>query len=262
MNVGIIGVGNIGSIIAKLLLQEGHSLFLVDRHIDKLKRFENCDFAKDVSKLPKKLDVLFLSIKPQDAREVIIKLSKQNHEFKYIISTVTGLQIDEIKEHCDAKIARIMPNIPISIGKGVVGISYENDTTKEDKDLISKMLLPFGKIVEVKERLISAVTALSGSGPAFIFVIVEALIDAGIKLGLSYEVSMEMILQTLKGSIELLENEGKHPGELRHIVTSPSGTTIEGIYSLEQSGLRGILMKTIFDTYQRAVELSEKVNSK
>jgi pyrroline-5-carboxylate reductase len=122
------------------------------------------------------------------------------------------------------------------------------------------MLKPFGSIIEVKERLISSVTALSGSGPAFVFVIVEALIDAGIKLGLSYEVAMEMILQTLRGSVELLENEKKHPGELRHIVTSPAGTTIEGIYSLEQSGLRGILMKTIFDTYQRADELAEKIN--
>ena len=261
MRVGIVGVGNIGSIIARLLLKEGHELFLIDRHLEKKSKFNGTHFSKDVSELPETLDVLFLSIKPQDARDVMMKISSVNHDFSYVVSTVTGLRIEEIQKHfSNSRIARIMPNIPIAIGQGVVGISYGKSVSKDDKALISRMLKPFGSIIEVKERLISSVTALSGSGPAFVFVIVEALIDAGIKLGLSYEVAMEMILQTLRGSVELLENEKKHPGELRHIVTSPAGTTIEGIYSLEQSGLRGILMKTIFDTYQRADELAEKIN--
>ncbi len=263
MNVGVVGVGNIGTIIATLLLKEKHKLFLVDRHEEKAEKFKDCGFYKDVFGLPKELDVLFLSIKPQDAKEVMKKISKNDCNYKYIVSTVTGLQIKEIKKYfLNSKVIRIMPNIPISIGKGVIGTSYDASLDQEDKNIISKILNPFGKVIEVKESLISSVTALSGSGPAFVFVIVEALIDAGIKLGLSYEVSMDMILQTLKGSIELLEKEKKHPGELRHIVTSPAGTTIEGIYSLEQSGLRGILMKTIFDTYQRAFELSENIMDK
>jgi pyrroline-5-carboxylate reductase len=261
MKIGIVGVGNIGSIIARILLEEGHSLFLVDRHIEKAENFKGAEFSKDVDNLERDLDILFLSIKPQDAVDLMIKIASEKHNFSYIVSTVAGLEIEEIKQYFShSKISRIMPNIPIAIGKGVVGISYDKTFSKDDKKLVSKLLKPFGTIVEVKERLISSVTALSGSGPAFVFVIVEALIDAGIKLGLSYEVAMEMVLQTLKGSVELLEAEKKHPGELRHIVTSPAGTTIEGIYSLEQSGLRGILMKTIFDTYQRATELSEKVN--
>ncbi|MCL4407965.1 MAG: pyrroline-5-carboxylate reductase, partial [Thermotogae bacterium] len=117
------------------------------------------------------------------------------------------------------------------------------------------VFLLFGVLVEIEEKHFAAVTALSGSGPAFIFVIIEALVDAGMKLGLSYDTSMELVIETIKGSAELLQKEGKHPGEFRHLVTSPGGTTIEGIYSLEREGLRGILMKMIFDTYKKALEL-------
>ncbi len=109
-----------------------------------------------------------------------------------------------------------------------------------------------GKVVEVPEKHMAAVTSLSGSGPAFVFVLIESLIDAGLRLGLSYDLSRELVIETLKGSAELLQVMGNHPGEFRHIVTSPAGTTIEGIYSLEREGIRGILMKAIYDTYKRA----------
>ncbi|RKX55179.1 MAG: pyrroline-5-carboxylate reductase [Thermotoga sp.] len=261
MFVGIIGVGNIGSIIADTLSVDGKNLFLVDRHEYKLQRFaeKGAQTAFDISQLPNYLDVLFIAVKPQDARKLLKELGSVDFNVKYIISTVTGLKISEI-DSCFhiPQIVRIMPNIPIAIGKGVVGVAYGDSLSGNDKKFVNELLAPFGKLVEVKEKLFSAVTALSGSGPAFIFVIVEALVDAGMKLGLSYEVSMELILQTLKGSAELLENEQKHPGELRHLVTSPAGTTIEGIYSLEQRGLRGILMQAIQDTYRRACELSDE----
>ncbi|RAM60027.1 pyrroline-5-carboxylate reductase, partial [Mesotoga sp. SC_3PWM13N19] len=105
----------------------------------------------------------------------------------------------------------------------------------------------------------AAVTALSGSGPAFVFVIVESLIDVGLKMGLSYDVARELILGTLGGSVELLKVKGNHPGEFRHLVTSPGGTTIEGIYSLEREGLRGTIMKALFDTYLRAREINSEL---
>ncbi len=255
MRVGIVGVGNIGSIIADLLLKAGHELYLVNRHVDKLRKYEG--LAKtylDVERIPS-VNALFLCVKPQDARSALKRIPSSNSK-RLFISTVTGLTIAEISSYVKGDIVRIMPNIPISIGKGVIGMSC-GESCPDRKDEVQKLLLPFGKMVEVDESLFPAVTALSGSGPAFIFVIIEALVDAGMKLGLSYETAMDLILETIKGSAELLEVEAKHPGELRHIVTSPAGTTIEGIYSLEQQGLRGILMKTIFDTYKRAVELQE-----
>ncbi len=254
MKVGIIGVGNIGSIIADLLIQKGHEVHLVNRHIEKLRKYEGiAQTYLDVEKIPE-TEILFLCVKPQDALGVLKRIPRSSK--RILISTVAGLTINEISSYLGDGVVRIMPNIPISIGKGVIGISYDDKSSLEKKK-VEELLLPFGKLVEVSENLFPAVTALSGSGPAFVFVIIESLVDAGMKLGLSYEISMNLVLETMKGSAQLLEHEAKHPGELRHLVTSPAGTTIEGIYSLEQQGLRGILMKTIFDTYKRALQLQQ-----
>jgi|UniRef100_A0A7V3RDI9 pyrroline-5-carboxylate reductase len=256
MKIGIIGVGNIGSIIAEILLEKGHELFLVNRRIAKLKKFEGkVKIFSKIEEIPN-VDVLFLCVKPQDAKSILTRIPESS-EKRIFISTVTGLKISEIRYYLSDDIVRIMPNIPISIGKGVVGLSYSQDFNEIRITDVRDLLSPFGTLVEIEEKYFAAVTALSGSGPAFIFVIIEALVDAGMKLGLSYDTSMQLVIETVKGSAELLQKEGKHPGEFRHLVTSPGGTTIEGIYSLEQEGLRGILMKMIFDTYKRAVELQD-----
>ncbi|MCL5031946.1 MAG: pyrroline-5-carboxylate reductase [Thermotogae bacterium] len=251
MKIGIIGVGNIGTIIAEALIDD-HDLVLVNRRTEKLKKFQNK--AQIFSKIEEMPDVgmLFFCVKPQDA---ISALKRIKIKSGIIISTVTGLKISTIKSYLDGDVVRIMPNIPISIGKGVVGITYSEEFIDDKKQIVKSLLSNFGVLVEIEEKHFAAVTALSGSGPAFIFVIIEALVDAGMKLGLSYDTSMELVIETIKGSAELLQKEGKHPGEFRHLVTSPGGTTIEGIYSLEREGLRGILMKMIFDTYKKALEL-------
>ncbi|MGC8545049.1 pyrroline-5-carboxylate reductase [Athalassotoga sp.] len=253
MKIGIIGVGNIGTIIAEALIDD-HDLVLVNRRTEKLKRFQNkAQIFSKIEEMPD-VDILFFCVKPQDAISALKRIKVKSG---IIVSTVTGLKISTIKSHLDGNIVRIMPNIPISIGKGVVGITYSEEFTDDKKQIVKSLLSNFGVLVEIEEKHFAAVTALSGSGPAFIFVIIEALVDAGMKLGLSYDTSMELVIETIKGSAELLQKEGKHPGEFRHLVTSPGGTTIEGIYSLEREGLRGILMKMIFDTYKKALELQD-----
>lgn len=253
MKIGIIGVGNIGMIIADALSVGDHDLVLVNRRTEKLRKFEGrAQILSKIEEMPD-VDVLFFCVKPQDAPNALKRIKKSKDMIT--ISTVTGLDISTMKAHLNGEVVRIMPNIPISIGKGVVGITYSEGFTDEKKQMVRSLLSGFGVLVDVDEKDFAAVTALSGSGPAFIFVIIEALVDAGMKLGLSYDTSMELVVETIKGSAELLQREGKHPGEFRHLVTSPGGTTIEGIYSLEREGLRGILMKMIFDTYKKAIEL-------
>ncbi|HEU24813.1 MAG: pyrroline-5-carboxylate reductase [Mesoaciditoga sp.] len=252
MKIGIIGVGNIGTIIAEALIDD-HQLVLVNRRTEKLKRFQSkAQIFSKIEEMPD-VDILFFCVKPQDATGALKRIKRSNE--RVIISTVTGLKMSTIKSYLEGDIVRIMPNIPISIGKGVVGLTYSEEFPEDKKQTVKSLLSNFGVLVEIEEKHFAAVTALSGSGPAFIFVIIEALVDAGMKLGLSYDTSMELVIETIKGSAELLQKEGKHPGEYRHLVTSPGGTTIEGIYSLEREGLRGILMKMIFDTYKKALEL-------
>lgn len=257
-------MGNIGSIIARRLVESGSSkpaeVFLSNRSSEKLRAFieEGYPIAK-AREICSVCDVIFLCVKPQDSEKMFSELGRA--EDKILVSTMTAVSIDKIQKKTGArKIVRIMPNVPAMIGKGLVGVCRSQDLDDETWQVCLRILSCLGTVVEVKEEQMEAVTALSGSAPAFFFVIVEALIDAGIRMGLSYEKSRLMVLETMAGSAELLLKLENHPGEFRHVVTSPAGTTIEGIYTMEREGVRGALMKTIQETYLRALQLKEQIN--
>ncbi|WP_041082525.1 pyrroline-5-carboxylate reductase [Thermotoga profunda] len=261
--IGIVGVGNIGSIIAKRLVESGlykaDEIFLANRSQQKLIPFVEKGYRLATpAEISRFCDVIFLCVKPQDSEEMFSQLGKLN---ALIVSTMTAVTIERIilKTNCE-KVVRIMPNVPAMIGRGVVGVSRSSHVGEDDWKRCCKLLSALGTIVEVDEKHLAAVTALSGSAPAFIFVIIEALIDAGIRVGLSYETSRLMVLETLRGSSELLLRLGDHPGEFRHVVTSPAGTTIEGIYRMEREGIRGALMKTIQETYLKAIQLQKELS--
>jgi len=267
MKIGIIGVGNIGSIFAGRLLGELKDLdrlYLHDRNQERLSNYSGEDDRVRIASSPDEVlsncTHVIIAVKPQDCLELFSEIINGKNSCPIIISTITGIEINLISEKTGLeKIARIMPNVPSAIGRGVTGFVCSNSLTGSDKRDVERILLTMGDIVEVREKDLAAVTALSGSGPAFVFVIVESLIDVGLKMGLSYDVARELILGTLGGSVELLKVKGNHPGEFRHLVTSPGGTTIEGIYSLEREGLRGTIMKALFDTYLRAKEINSEL---
>jgi len=264
MNIGIIGVGNIGGIFVEQLKKDKEiTLYLFDKHTDKISPFEGkkrCICSDSTEKLVQECDTIILSVKPQDSIPLLKGLKDFDFEHKIIISTITGISIARIGEEINAKkVARIMPNVPSAIGKGVTGVCYSQAFDKAAKDAVNCILSKLGNVIEIEEKAFPAVTALSGSGPAFVFVVIESMIDIGLKMGLSYDVSRELVLGTLIGSAQLLEARGNHPGEFRHLVTSPAGTTIEGIYSLEREGLRGTIMKAINDTFERAKSISDEI---
>ncbi|MFO7882125.1 MAG: pyrroline-5-carboxylate reductase [Kosmotogaceae bacterium] len=264
MNIGVIGVGNIGSIFVERLIDtdENH-IVIYDRNPLRMDSFageDNVKAAGSVDEVVDKSELLIVAVKPQDAGELLEELRKVSVSEKILVSTITGVTTEKIKKLAGANfIARIMPNVPAAIGKGVTGLHLDDSLDDEKKEKVLSILKKLGAVVEVEEKHFSAVTALSGSGPAFVFVIVESLIDIGLKMGLSYDKARELIIDTLIGSGELLKERGSHPGEFRHLVTSPSGTTIEGIYSLERDAFRGTIMKALFDTYIKAKELSEDI---
>ena len=265
MKIGIIGVGNIGSIILERLLISGkfdpEDITIFNRTRSKMERYRQrgVKLASSNQELCENSDLIFLCVKPQDAEELFRQIESVDFSSKILVSTMVGIKIGYMKERLKAeRIVRIMPNVPAMIGKGITPTAFSESFSDAEKEKVFEILSTLGKVVEIKEKHLPAVTALSGSGPAFVFVVIEALIDAGLKLGLSYEVSRELVLETLKGSSELLQVKGNHPGEFRHMVTSPAGTTIEGIYSLEREGIRGILMKAIFDTFKRASDFEDQ----
>lgn len=261
MRIGIIGVGNIGSIILERLLLSGKydpdDIVIHNRTPSKAEKYKSrgVRIASSNAELCENSDLIFLCVKPQDSDEMFSQIESVDFDDKIIVSTMVGVKIEEIRKRLGTKkVVRIMPNVPAMIGKGITPMAFSDGFTEEEMERVMEIVKVMGKVVRIREKHLPAVTALSGSGPAFVFVVIEALIDAGLKLGLSYEVSRELVLETLKGSAELLQVKGNHPGEFRHMVTSPAGTTIEGIYSLEREGIRGVLMKALFDTYQRAKE--------
>src|SRR6056297_1588379 len=264
MNIGIIGVGNIGGIFVDQLKKDKTiTLYLFDKHRGKIESHEgekSCVICDSTLELIRKSESIILSVKPQDSIPLLEGMKTFKFGDKTIISTITGISMDRIqKEIIAKKVARIMPNVPSAIGKGVTGVCFSEGFDATSKDAVNCILSKLGNVIEIEEKAFPAVTALSGSGPAFVFVVIESMIDIGLKMGLSYDVSRELVLGTLIGSAQLLEARGNHPGEFRHLVTANAGTTIEGIYSLEREGLRGTIMKAINDTFERAKMISDEI---
>jgi pyrroline-5-carboxylate reductase len=260
MHVGIIGVGTIGEIFAERLAGEGHKLFAYDMRAERLEEIAN---RYGVRKAPSNAaliewsEVVVIAVKPQAFLSLIEEMKNANLDGKLFISVLAGVATARYeRELPDVKVVRIMPNLPIKIGKGVIAISRGENVTEQDEEQVTELLDVLGAVEKVPEEKIDAVTALSGSGAGYVFAIIEALADAGVRIGLDYPQSLRMVAGTVAGSAKMIEETGSHPAELRNKVCSPAGTTVEGIFVLEEMGIRGILMKAVLAAYKRAKELA------
>ena len=183
---------------------------------------------------------------------------KELKKGQVIISLLAGIPIVTLKESFPrATILRMMPNLALIYGKGVIGVSSNEKISKKNKESLTKVLESLGKVYWLSEDKINALTALTSSGPAFFFVMMEAMIDAGIAMGFSAQEAQDLIHHMLQGSLTLLEKTSKHPGELKWQIASPQGTTIAGLKKLEELALRGGIINTFLAAYDRANELGE-----
>lgn len=260
MHLTIIGCGNMGSALAQRLSPH-YKLFLYDRNVEKTEHLEKQGFGKACKQLPETLrqsDIVILAIKPQNLHEAI-DLIYQNGKSKkpLLVSLLTGTPLAKLQNHFpNYKIIRMMPNLPMIHGEGLIGLSASDDISEKEQQPVTELCQHLGKVYWIPESKIDAFTALAGSGPGFAFVLIEAMIDAGINLGFSVKDSQDLVHQMLKGSLLLLEKSGKHPGELKWQVTSPAGTTIAGLRQLEKSAFRGAIIDTFFAAYERAKHLN------
>ena len=204
--------------------------------------------------------VLVLAVKPQRLLGVLQELKGSIHQDQLVVSIVAGAKIETITDELlHAAVVRTMPNTPAQIGEGVTAWTPSAAVNETQEQQVRAMLDALGKTVRVdNERQIDMATALSATGPTYIFLVMEALIDAGVHMGFSRHVAQEMVHQTMLGAILFARESHKHPAELRNMVTSPGGTSAEAIYQMEKGSLRTVLSKAVWAAYQRAEALGQK----
>jgi len=267
--IGFIGGGNMAEAIIKGMLSSstisGSNIFVSEPNKSRQKFLISeykIKVMKDNLDLVKKTDVLIVAVKPQIIRQVLKDVTEHINEKKLVISVAAGVPISQIEKALSngkkkkLSIVRTMPNTPSVVQEGVTAITAGKGVGKSDLKISHEIFQSVGRTVEVPEDQIDAVTGLSGSGPAYIFMIIEALSDAGVKMGLSRNVANELTIQTVLGSALLVRETGTSPGELKNRVTSPGGTTIAGLHALEKGSLRATLMNAVEKATLRSKELA------
>ena len=260
MKISVIGAGVMGEALIAALIKAGHA----PEHIEIIeKRQERCDelvarYAIKVGKALTDSDVVLLVTKPQDVDAVLADINGKTKEGALLVSFAAGKKISTIANGLNGKnpVVRVMPNTPTLVGKGAAGYSLGTGVTEHQKKFVVDFLSAAGVAVEVNEELQDAVTATSGSGPAYFFAFVESMVKGATALGLSEEVATQLTVQTIIGAAELLASSGKSATTLRENVTSPNGTTFAALQSFAASDLEKIVATAMKAARDRSIELS------
>lgn len=224
---------------------------------EQFQRVTGARVAADNLVVAEQADCLFLAVKPQQISDVLSSLAGRLTRRHLVVSIAAGVPLSTIARVLGdgPRLVRVMPNTPCLIGQGASAYCLGSGATPEDGQLVGRLLEAVGLALEVNEKLLDAVTGLSGSGPAFVYVIIEALSDGGVRMGLPRDVALALAAQTVRGAAELVLSSAQHPAVLKDQVTSPGGTTIAGLQVLESAGVRGALMAAVEAATRRSTEL-------
>ena len=266
-NIAFLGAGNMAEALVKGLLRADVAapgeVLCTDRRPDRLAELAEryrVRTSSDNRAATSGASIVVLSVKPQVMDALLAEIAPALDETKLVISIAAGVPLAAIERRVGhgIRVIRTMPNTPALVGAGATAISPGEHALEEDLRQAKALFDAIGKTVVVDESLLDAVTGLSGSGPAYIFLIIEALSDAGVKVGLDRRTSQDLAAQTVLGSAKLLIETGEHPGRLKDQVTSPGGTAIAGLHTLEAGGLRTTLMNAVEAATKRSHELGRR----
>lgn len=258
--IAVIGTGIMGGGLAAALSNH-HQVSLYDKHYDRAKELADeigVEASKDLSDALQEADVILLAVKPQDLKVVAKHLFGKIREEQILVSVLAGVTHETLKLHFgDTVVLRMMPNVPCFYGEGVIAFADTGEFTDDEKKEFEDIFWPLGELYWIPENKMNAVTAIAGSGPAFAFLIIESVVDAGVALGLSADQSKDIATQMFLGAITAVRETGKHPGELKWDVTSPGGCTIAGVKHFEDEAVRSGLINTFLAVYDRIQDLAE-----
>jgi len=262
MRIAILGTGKIGeSLLAGLRSSDWADIIASSRREERaaeLRERHGVEATTSNTEAIEGADIVVLAVKPQDIEALLGEIGHLLLPEQTVLSVAAAITTARIERHLagDVPVVRSMPNAPSTVHEGIAGMCAGRHAGRDHLDRAGTVLRAVGDVVEVPEDQMDAITAVSGSGPAYYALLAEAMIEAGILLGLSREISTRLVVQTMLGTAKLLRDEKVHPVELREMVTSPGGTTIRAIRELEQAGVRAAFLNAINAAMERSKELA------
>lgn len=266
LRIGFIGAGQMATALARGFVQakviSADRIFACDVSADAASKFASQTGGTVVPAVPavlKQTSLVFLSVKPQHVAGVLAEVKPSLSSEHLLVSIAAGISLAKLSDGLGqfSRLIRVMPNTPALVGAGASAYARGATATEEDGKLVRELLSTVGLAIEVPEKLLDAVTGLSGSGPAYVYQFIEGLSDGGVRMGLPRDAATRLAAQTVLGAAQMVLSTGQHTGALKDAVTSPGGTTIAGLHALEQGGLRGILMDAVQAATERSQELGQ-----
>lgn len=260
--LGVIGVGNMGGSILRGVLESGYisgeDIIVFDHHKENLKDLfeKNVNYSDSELDIIKNVEYLLLSVKPQSFKELSKKIKGKISEDTVLISIAVGISISQLEKYFgDLKFIRVMPNTPALVGEGMSSLTKNEKTSEEELEFAKGIFSSIGKVTVIDEKMIDVFSGLAGCMPAFVYMFIEAAADAGVKNGMKRKDSYDYVSQAVLGSAKMVRDTKIHPGELKDQVTSPGGTTIQGVVTLEDEGFRNAIIKAVDASINYKIDL-------
>lgn len=264
--LGFIGVGNMGypMLIGAMKFLKPQDIIYTTKTLERMEHLKaetGIDYVLDKTEVVAQCKYLVLAVKPQFYEQILTEIRDYVKEGQIIITVAPGIATSDVKYSLKegVKVVRSMPNTPALVGEGMSGVCFSKDKfTQEEKSFINGLFSSFGRYVVVEEHLMDAVVCASGSSPAYVFLLIEALADSIVKYGISRTQAYELVAQTVLGAAKMVLDTKQHPAVLKDNVCSPGGTTIAGLAALEEHGFRNAIMKATDACYEKVISLKNK----
>ena len=262
MKISCIGTGAMGGAIMRAICKkyDVKNIKITDKNVELGKAFANETGATFVSTNKEVLDAdyIFLAVKPQFLSDVFAEIAGSIPTNAVVISMAAGVKLEKLENWAPkARFVRMMPNVCAQIGQAMIAITYNENIKAEEAATVKEILSSAGKLEQVPEKLMDCVTAVSGSGPAFVFMFIEALADAAVRCGMPRSQAYTYAAQTVYGSAGMVLENGQHPAVLKDMVCSPAGTTIEGVAALEKNNFRNAVIEAVTAACDRSIALGK-----
>lgn len=264
--LGFVGAGNMGEAMIRGILKARivppREVVILDIRPERGKELGQrfgVSVAKGMADLFRRCDAIVFAVKPQGVEDVLRQVPADAAKGKLVISVAAGVPTRTFLSALGdgARVVRAMPNTPAQVGMGSTGVCFARDVAREQKEWVRKIFSSFGEVVEFpREELLDVVTALSGSGPAYAFLFIEALAEGAVRAGMGRAEAIRLAAATVEGAGRMVRETGRHPAELKDMVISPGGTTAAGIAALETGAFRGTVLSAVFAAWKRSRELS------